>query len=145
MVVDDSPDNRAMYAEYLSLEGFDVLEADNGGQAVATVRQELPDAVVMDVGLPAIDGIEATKMLRADPKTKDIVILALSGHGEDIEERAREAGVDGFCRKPCLPKALVENLRALLAKRRALAVSRCASRATRESRARASDRRGADR
>lgn len=119
LVVDDSPDNRAMYAEYLALEGFDVLEADNGVQAVSTVRQELPDAVVMDVGLPAIDGIEATKMLRADPKTRGVVVLALSGHGTAIEERAREAGVDGYCRKPCLPKILVENLRVLLAGRSA--------------------------
>jgi CheY-like chemotaxis protein len=117
LLVDDSTDNRMMYAEYLAFEGFGVLEADNGVEAVATVRRELPDAVVMDVGLPAIDGIEATKLLRADPKTKGVLVLALSGHGGAAEQRATAAGVDRYIRKPCLPSVLVEHLRELLASR----------------------------
>lgn len=106
-----------MYAEFLAFEGFDVLEADNGVQAIATARRENPDVVIMDVGLPAIDGIEATKILRADPATRDLLVIALSGHGADTEERARAAGVDGYFRKPCLPKDLVHRVRALLAAR----------------------------
>lgn len=119
LLVDDAVDNRVMYAEYLSFEGFRVIEADNGVQAIATARAQTPDAIVMDVGLPAIDGIEATKILRADPATKDIVVVALSGHGADVEERAAAAGVDRFVRKPCLPNELVDHLRLLLRERSA--------------------------
>jgi CheY-like chemotaxis protein len=117
LLVDDSPDNRSMYAEYLAFNGYEVLEADDGVQAVATARRERPDAIIMDVGLPAIDGIEATKILRADPTTSDAIVLALSGHADEMEERATRAGVDRFLRKPCLPKVLVEHLRALLRER----------------------------
>ena len=119
LIVDDSPDSRSMYAEFLSFEGFDVLEADNGGEAIATARRESPDVVVMDVGLPAIDGIEATKILRADPVTKDLLILALSGHGREVEKRALDAGANRYVRKPCVPNDLVEHLRALLVSRNA--------------------------
>jgi two-component system, cell cycle response regulator DivK len=117
LLVDDSRDNRTMYAEYLAFCGFDVLEADNGVQAVATARAERPDAIIMDVGLPAIDGIEATRMLRAEPATKNTIVLALSGHGDDMEESATRAGVDRYLRKPCLPTVLVDHLRALFRER----------------------------
>lgn len=117
LLVDDSPDSRAMYAEYLELEGFRVLEADDGAEAVAVARRESPDALIMDVGLPAIDGIEATRILRGDPATEGIVVLALSGHGSETEQRAMDAGVDRYVRKPCLPNELVDVVRALLSGR----------------------------
>lgn len=104
-----------MYAEYLTFEGFDVLEAHDGQEAVACARASSPDAVVLDVGLPVLDGIEATKMLRADDVTRRMVVVALSGHGHEMEERAVAAGIDRFCRKPCLPEVLVAHLRELLA------------------------------
>jgi two-component system, cell cycle response regulator DivK len=116
LVVDDSTDNRTMYAEYLGFAGFEVLEAESGTDAIASARRHLPDAIVMDVGLPAVDGIEATKILRADTATARVVVLALSGHGVETETRAREAGVDLFVRKPCLPVELVVHLRTLLGK-----------------------------
>lgn len=116
LLVDDSEDNRVMYAELLSLHGFDVLEADDGVQAVATARARIPDAIVMDVVLPAIDGLEATRMLRADPATQDIIVIALSGHGPEVEAEAKTAGVTTFLRKPCAPKVLVETLRSLLSR-----------------------------
>lgn len=114
LLVDDSVDNRALYAEYLALEGFEIVEAADGEAGVATARRSRPDAVVMDLGLPVIDGIEATKILRADPTTARIPILALSGHGPDMEQRAAEAGVDRYVRKPCLPNELADHLRELL-------------------------------
>ena len=107
-----------MYAEYLTFQGFDVLEADDGVQAVAAARREIPDVVVMDVGLPKIDGLEATKILRGDPATSGLLVIALSGHGPDTEERATAAGVDRYVRKPCLPNVLAEHLRTLLRARR---------------------------
>jgi CheY-like chemotaxis protein len=118
LLADDATDSRTMYAEFLAAAGFDVLEAENGEEAVAIVRKERPAAVVMDVSLPSIDGIEATAMLRADPVTKSIIVIALSGHGSATEERAKAAGVDLYIRKPCLPSALGDRLRELLDARR---------------------------
>lgn len=119
LLVDDAADNRAMYAEYLAFDGFRVLEADNGVQAVATAQRESPDAIVMDVMLPGMDGLEATRLLRQREATKKVIVLALSGRGErELEERAVAAGVDFYCRKPCLPNELAAHLRALLGARR---------------------------
>jgi two-component system, cell cycle response regulator DivK len=118
LIVDDSADNRAMYAEYLAFEGFRVLEAFDADEAIASAKANAPDAVVMDVVLPTIDGCEATRMLRADPATSKIAILALSGHTDsETRKRALDAGVDVYIEKPCLPHELTEHLRAILAGR----------------------------
>lgn len=115
LVVDDFEDNRAMYAEYLALNGFRVAEAVDGEHAVAQATELLPALVVMDLSLPGIDGWEATRRLKADPRTKHIVVLALTGHAEDSHaERAREAGCDHFVAKPSLPDELLVKVRALL-------------------------------
>lgn len=115
LVVDDFEDNRAMYAEYLALNGFRVAEAVDGEHAVAQATELLPALVVMDLSLPGIDGWEATRRLKADPRTKHIVVLALTGHAEDSHaQRAREAGCDHFVAKPCLPDELLVKVRALL-------------------------------
>lgn len=116
LIVDDATDNRSMYAEYLSFEGFVVLEAGDAASAMVIARRERPDVIVMDVGLPSVDGIEATKILRADPQTRRVPILVLSGHDEATEARAKAAGANAFVRKPCLPSALVEDLRKLLSR-----------------------------
>lgn len=115
LLVDDSPDNRAMYAEYLSFAGFHVLEADDGAQAVASARENRPDAVVIDVMLPVMDGCDATRALRADESTKHVRVLALSGRSDaGFRARVLDAGVDRFVEKPCLPHELVAHLDALL-------------------------------
>ncbi len=116
LLVDDSPDNRAMYAEYLAFAGFRVLEADNGLEGIASARANRPDVVVMDVMLPMLDGCEATKALRADATTRDIRVLALSGRCDAaFKARVLASGVDRFVEKPCLPEVLVAHLRELLA------------------------------
>jgi CheY-like chemotaxis protein len=107
MVVDDFPDNLEMYAAYLRFEGLRVLEAANGLEALDRAIAELPAVIVMDLSLPGLDGWEATRRLKADPRTKRIPILALTGHAlAGSSERAREAGCDAFLTKPCLPEAL---------------------------------------
>ena len=115
LVVDDFDDNRAMYAEYLALNGFCVAEASDGEQAVAQATELLPVLVVMDLSLPGIDGWEATRRLKSDARTKHIVILALTGHAEPSHaQRARDAGCDDFVAKPCLPDELLAKVRGLL-------------------------------
>lgn len=115
LLVDDSPDNRAMYAAFLELSGYDVIEASDGEEALVHARERRPDAIVMDVMLPVLDGCEATRALRADPVTKDVHVIAMSGRGDaPFKRHVLASGVDRFVEKPCLPALLVEHLRALL-------------------------------
>lgn len=112
LIVDDFEDNRAMYVEYLQFQGFRVAEAVNGEEAIARTLELMPVVVVMDLSLPVMDGWEATRRLKANPKTKDVVIIALTGHAEAAHaKKARDAGCDDFVAKPCLPEQLVAKVR----------------------------------
>jgi CheY-like chemotaxis protein len=115
LVVDDFEDNRAMYVEYLQFQGFEVAEAVNGEEAVRRTRDMLPSVVVMDLSLPVMDGWEATRRIKADPRTAHIRVIALSGHAEPAHaKKALEAGCDDFVAKPCLPEDLLTKIRAHL-------------------------------
>lgn len=97
-----------MYAEYLRHCGFEVDTAVTGAEAIDRVFARMPDIVVMDLTMPALDGWEATRRLKADPRTKAIPVLALTGHAlEGSESAARAAGCNGYVMKPCLPEDLV--------------------------------------
>jgi len=118
LVVEDYQDAREMYAAYLQFSGFGVAEAGNGVEAVEKATELLPDIVLMDLALPRMDGWEATRRLKADPKTKHIPVVALTGHAlAGHAEGAREAGCDAFVTKPCLPDALVTEIKRLLDQR----------------------------
>jgi CheY-like chemotaxis protein len=115
LVVDDYPDAREMYAEYLQYSGFDVIEAANGMEALARAADSMPDIILMDLSLPVMDGWEATKRLKADKTTAGIPIVALTGHAlAGILEGAKQAGCDAFVTKPCLPEDLVKEIRKVL-------------------------------
>ena len=115
LIVDDFEDNRSMYAEYLRYAGLDVVEARDGAEAIEMARTEMPDLVVMDLSLPVIDGWEATRRIKHDPATREIPIIALTGHAlEGHSQGAREAGCDWFLAKPCLPETLLNTLNDLL-------------------------------
>jgi two-component system, cell cycle response regulator DivK len=115
LVVDDFIDNREMYGEYLEHLGFRVLEAADGQTAVDVARQENPAAIVMDLSLPVLDGWEATRILKNDPATANIVIVVLTGHAEPASrKRALDAGCDEFMAKPCLPADLADKIKKLL-------------------------------
>src|SRR5205814_3558137 len=76
LVVEDDADNRGMVVKVLTVEGYTVLEAVDGASAVAAARREHPDLIVMDLGMPGMDGREASRRLKADPETADIPIIA---------------------------------------------------------------------
>jgi two-component system, cell cycle response regulator DivK len=115
LVVDDFADNREMYSEYLSFSGYDVIEAKNGMEAIAKAQDRMPDIIVMDLSLPVMDGWEATRRLKADERTRQIPVVALTGHALAGHHRgAREAGCDSFLAKPCLPDQLVAEIRRML-------------------------------
>ena len=115
LVVDDYQDAREMYAEYLQFSGFRVAEARNGNEAVAQAFSLRPDLILMDLSLPGMDGWEATRVLKADDRTKHIPVVALTGHAlAGASEGARKAGCDSFVTKPCLPDDLVIEVRRML-------------------------------
>jgi CheY-like chemotaxis protein len=120
LVVEDYPDAREMYCEYLRFSGFRVAEARNGEEALEKAFTLLPDVVLMDLALPLMDGWEATRRLKSDRRTADILVVALTGHAlAGHAEGARRAGCDAFVTKPCLPDDLVDEIRRLLEVRQA--------------------------
>jgi CheY-like chemotaxis protein len=115
LLVDDYPDAREMYSEYLEFSGFDVVEAGNGMEALQRAVDTTPDIILMDLSLPVMDGWEATRRLKADQRTKAIPVVALTGHAlAGISEGAKRAGCDAFVTKPCLPEDLVLEIRKIL-------------------------------
>jgi two-component system cell cycle response regulator DivK len=116
LLVDDYPDAREMYTEYLEFSGFDVVEAGNGLEAIQRAEDASPDIILMDLSLPVMDGWEATRRLKADPRTASIPIVALTSHAlAGIADTAKKAGCDGLITKPCLPHDLVREVRNILA------------------------------
>jgi two-component system, cell cycle response regulator DivK len=115
LIVDDAPDNRDIYTDFLTYSGYRVAEATNGEEAVELATKLRPDVILMDLSLPGMDGWEATRRIKKDERTRHIPIVALTGHAlEGHEKGAKEAGCDGFLAKPCLPDALEAELRKML-------------------------------
>jgi two-component system, cell cycle response regulator DivK len=116
--VDDSLHTRNLYSEYLTFCGLGVVSSPDGGSALVMARALRPDAIVMDLAMPGVDGITATRQLKADPKTRDIPVAILTGFGyRAIEMGVLEAGADLFLTKPCLPEDLEQEVRRLIASR----------------------------
>ena len=115
LLVEDFEDAREMYRDYLEFSGFRVETARDGREAIDKARLLRPDLILMDLSLPGVDGWEATRILKQDPATARIHVIALSAHALAAEgQRAREAGCDGFIAKPCLPTDLVAEIAAHL-------------------------------
>jgi two-component system cell cycle response regulator DivK len=107
LVVEDDPDNRRIVAKVLSVEGYDVIEATDGIEALAQARAERPDLILMDLALPNVDGWEATRRLKSDPETRTIPVVALTAVAmRGDEEQARAAGCDDYLPKPARPAAI---------------------------------------
>jgi two-component system cell cycle response regulator DivK len=108
LLVEDNEDNRIIYATALRYAGYHVLEAVTGTQGVQHARDGGPDLILMDISVPELDGWEATMILKADPLTRHIPIIAVTAHAlpEDAE-RSRKAGCDGYLAKPIAPASLL--------------------------------------
>jgi CheY-like chemotaxis protein len=123
LVVDDFQDNREMYAEFLAYQGFRVIQAANGLEALDQAFTNHPDIIIMDLSLPVMDGWEATRRLKADQRTNAIPVVALTGHAmQGHSKGAIEAGCDSFVAKPCLPDQLVAEIRKMLSNPRSSAL-----------------------
>ncbi len=100
MVVDDSPDVRELMALQLRLSGYDVIEAADGGEAVELARANCPALIFMDIQMPVMDGLTATRMIRGVRELCAVTIIAFSAFGSGgSRERAIEAGCDDFVSK----------------------------------------------
>jgi two-component system cell cycle response regulator DivK len=109
LVVEDDTDNRRIVAKVLSVEGYQVVEAVDGIEALARAHAELPDLILMDLALPNMDGWEATRRLKSDPATRNIPVVALTAVAmRGDEEQARAAGCDDYISKPARPAAIRE-------------------------------------
>ena len=111
LIVDDYEDTRALYVEHLQEAGFRVIEATDGEEAVRLALSLRPEAIIMDLSMPKLDGWDATRKIRTDPAMKDTYIVALSAmDGEISREMAFDAGCNDFIAKPFLAAALVQVL-----------------------------------
>jgi CheY-like chemotaxis protein len=122
LVVDDFPDGREMVVEYLKFRGFDVHSASGGAEAIELARKIRPAIVLMDLSMPGVDGWQAAKILKTDPETRAITVIAVTAHALKPEtDAAREAGCDGVISKPfdlstladALPRVLTDGAKAL--------------------------------
>jgi two-component system phosphate regulon response regulator PhoB len=105
LVVEDHEDTRELYVAYLRHSGWQVEEVANGEEALAVATLFEPDVIVMDLAMPQVDGVEATRRLRRHPRTKDTPIVVVTAHPLRAHE-AVAAGATDFILKPCLPPAL---------------------------------------
>jgi Response regulator containing a CheY-like receiver domain and an HD-GYP domain len=116
LLVEDHELNRDMLSRRLVRKGYEVLTAEDGKQGVELAERESPDVILMDLSLPVLDGWEATRLLKSDPATRNIPVIALTAHAMSGDEsKAYEAGCDDFDTKPVELNRLLEKIEAATA------------------------------
>ena len=101
LVVEDEEDNMNLFVQILNYHGCEALQACDGREAITIAQQELPDLILMDLSLPALDGWEATKAIKDIPELVGIPVVALTAHAmEGDREKALSVGCDGYISKP---------------------------------------------
>lgn len=115
LLVDDEQDILEIVGYNLSQEGYQIVSAANGKEAVTKARKELPNLIIMDVMMPEMDGIEACENIRRIPELSQVIITFLTARGEDYSQVAGfDAGADDYITKPIKPKLLISKVKALL-------------------------------
>jgi two-component system, cell cycle response regulator DivK len=111
LVAEDNPANRELIREILEGQGYEVLEAVNGLEALEQIEEKLPDLVLMDIQMPLIDGFETVSKLRKDARFAKLPVIALTAYAmTGDEEKARMAGFDGYLSKPMDVRQLLQYL-----------------------------------
>ncbi|MFM6975407.1 MAG: response regulator transcription factor [Sphingobacteriaceae bacterium] len=115
LIVDDEEDIRELIEFNLAKEGYQVLTAANGQEAIAEAKMHKPDLILLDVMMPKMDGIEACRQMRAMPEFKSTFMVFLTARNEEYSEIAGfNAGADDYIAKPIKPRALVSRINAIL-------------------------------
>ncbi len=111
LVIEDIPENMRLFRAVLRMEGAQILEAEGARAGIEMAQNEQPDMILMDIQMPEMDGLEATKLLRADPQTCDIPIVAVTASVMDTDRhKTLEAGCDGHIPKPIDPAVFGQQL-----------------------------------
>jgi len=112
LVVEDQEDNRQILRDLLTSVGYEIIQAENGEEALATAARERPDLILMDIQLPLLDGYEVTRRIKADPALRAIPIIAVTSYALSGDEgKARAAGCDAYVTKPYNSRALLAKIR----------------------------------
>jgi two-component system alkaline phosphatase synthesis response regulator PhoP len=115
LLVDDEQDILEIVGYNLSQEGYKIVTASNGREAIAVAKKELPNLIIMDVMMPEMDGMEACEAIRKIPELNNVIITFLTARSEDYSQVAGfEVGADDYIAKPIKPKLLVSKVKALL-------------------------------
>ena len=118
LIVDDNATNLKLVAYLMRANGYAVETALDAESAIVAIRESHPDVILMDIQLPGIDGLELTRRLKADPGTRDIVIVAVTAYAmKGDQAKALAAGCDDYITKPIDTRALPETIARHLAKR----------------------------
>jgi CheY-like chemotaxis protein len=121
LIVDDNAINLKLVAYLMKANGYTVMTALDAESAIEAIRANHPDVILMDIQLPGIDGLELTRRLKADPKTRDIVIVAVTAYAmKGDQAKALAAGCDDYITKPIDTRTLPETIAKHLAKREGL-------------------------
>jgi len=115
LVVEDQADNPQIIRDMLAPTDYQIIEAEDGEQAIAAITKERPDLILMDIQLPIVDGYEATRLIKTDPNLRSIPIIAVTSYALSGEEKkARAAGCDDYVPKPFSPRQLLAKIRQYL-------------------------------
>jgi CheY-like chemotaxis protein len=110
LIADDDADTRDLYCCYLKQEGYRMAAASDGLEVLNKATKLQPDLIVMDLGMPNLNGEDATGILKSNAKTKQIPIVVLTGHASDGSKVVRNNRCDGFLIKPCEPASLLAEI-----------------------------------
>jgi CheY-like chemotaxis protein len=118
LVAEDNATNRELFRELLEARGYDVAEACDGAEALRMLEQSQPDILLLDIGMPVLDGFAVARAIRANARLAALPILAVTAYAmQGDRERILESGFDGYLSKPINAKSLAEELDRLLDKR----------------------------
>jgi len=116
LLVEDNADTRGLYASFFGSEGFRVVEAGDGLQALTQLAGEKPDVMLLDLGLPKLNGVQVLRIIRQQPRLADLPVVVVSGQ-LDLLNAAADIAADVVCPKPCQPEDLMRAVRAVLDRR----------------------------
>ncbi len=120
LLIEDNPVNRRLAQFLLKSQGYEVWEVTNALEAFDSLKEKQPDLILMDIQLPGMDGLTATRHLKADPATQDIPVLAVTSYAmKGDEAKALEAGCSGYVTKPIDKKVFLEAVAKALTEREA--------------------------
>ncbi len=115
LIIEDNVMNLELATDLLEANGFSVLQAQNAEVGLRLAREAMPDLILMDLSLPGMDGLQATKALKSDPATRHLIVIALTAHAmKGDQEIALSANCDGYLTKPIDTRIFVDTIASII-------------------------------